>query len=374
LIAVLPSLAQVAFADVPPSAAPSPSRAQLSVVADPSCATRARVVEQVHARSPRIVFVEHEGDIPSLEVTIGGPPEADRVATLVVTWPDGRRSERRLTAASCTAALQALALLVAMTLDPGSVDSQAAPSAAPAGRDGVDEGSGTAPGAAPETGEAESTSEASADGTADPAAVRTPPPSTNEGPARTARAAETPVDAHAPHPLGVAHVAAGASAQLSSGPAPSVMPGMGVYARLSMNGAGLWAPAVQLQLTHLWASGLEQSDGDASFTLQSAALDLCPLGLTLPPLAAHACFASSLGRLTARGSRTYAPQTHGELWSSLGGRALLSVGLGGLVELQGGLGLTAPLRRYGFAFRPDVFHRVSRVCVEGHLGAGVRFP
>jgi hypothetical protein len=82
---------------------------------------------------------------------------------------------------------------------------------------------------------------------------------------------------------------------------------------------------------------------------------------------------ATFGRLTASGANSYSPQTHHEPWSSLGGRLLVAVGLGAWAELHGGLGLAAPLRRYRFAFRPDVFHRVPGRCLEGHLGAGVRF-
>jgi hypothetical protein len=76
----------------------------------------------------------------------------------------------------------------------------------------------------------------------------------------------------------------------------------------------------------------------------------------------------------ASGSNSYVPQSHSEPWVSLGGTLLLSLGLGPLVELQGGFGVASPLRRYDFAFRPAVFHRVPGLCLQGHLGAGVRIP
>ena len=153
------------------------------------------------------------------------------------------------------------------------------------------------------------------------------------------------------------------------------MPGAGVYARLALNGAGTWwAPALGLQLMHAWTNDLTEPGGDADFALDLAQLDICPLGVQLRPFSAHACAASALGRLSASGSNSYSPRDHHELWASFGGTLLLSVGLGTLAELQAGFGLIRPLRRYEFAFQPDVFHRVPALCLAGHFGVGVRFP
>jgi hypothetical protein len=147
-----------------------------------------------------------------------------------------------------------------------------------------------------------------------------------------------------------------------------------VYGRLALNGSGIWAPALQLELARTWTSNLAQAGGDADFAVESAALGLCPLGLQQPPVLAHACVSGTLGRLTASGSHSYRPRTEHELWSGVGPSLLLSIGLGRVFELHGGFALLAPLKRYRFAFRPDVFHQVPSVCPEGHLGAGVRFP
>jgi hypothetical protein len=152
------------------------------------------------------------------------------------------------------------------------------------------------------------------------------------------------------------------------------MPGGGLYARLAFNGSGLWAPALALQLVHAWVDGLAEPGGDADFAVDFAELDVCPLGVQLSPFAAQACLASAIGRLSASGLNSYAPQGHDELWASLGGALLFSLQLGAHFELQGGVGLDGPLRRYGFAFAPDVFHRVPKLCLEAHFGAGVRFP
>jgi hypothetical protein len=263
-----------------------------------------------------------------------------------------------------------LALLVAMTLDPAAFEAKPAPAAS--------EPAAESPTAASEAGEAVASAAATAAATTDPAASPTPAASAGDQASASgtpsARRASSNPPTDAPHPLGIAQLAAGVRAQLLSGATPRALPGLGIYARLAMNGSGWWAPALQLQLAYAWVDDLSESGGDADFSLASAALDICPLGLQRPPFWAHACFASSLGRLTASGSDTYAPRTRHELWASLGGRLLLTLELASWAELQGGFGLAAPLRRYRFAFSPEVFHRVPGVALEGHLGVGLRFP
>jgi hypothetical protein len=152
------------------------------------------------------------------------------------------------------------------------------------------------------------------------------------------------------------------------------MPGLGLYALLALSGPMPLHPAIELQLVRTWTSGLSQPSGDADFALEVARLDACPVGVRMASLAARACGSLTAGRLTASGSNSYLPQSHAEPWLSLGGTLLLSLGLGALIELQGGFAVTHPLRRYDFAFRPDVFHRVPELCLQGHLGAGVRIP
>jgi hypothetical protein len=152
------------------------------------------------------------------------------------------------------------------------------------------------------------------------------------------------------------------------------MPGFGLYARLALNGTQPWMPAIALQLARTWVDGLSEPGGEAAFALESARLAVCPLGFQLAAFSTFACGTGEVGRLIARGSRSYAPQTHREPWTSLGGTVLLSLGLGALAEVQAGFGVARPLRRDRFSFQPEVFHEVAGASLSAHLGAGVRFP
>ena len=57
---------------------------------------------------------------------IDAGPKGAVVAELTVVEPDGRRFARRLEAPSCAAATDALALVVAITLDPSAATAEAA--------------------------------------------------------------------------------------------------------------------------------------------------------------------------------------------------------------------------------------------------------
>ena len=114
-------------------AAPAAARAEASVArldvdAAPSCSTRDELIARVAARSTRIRFVSDGAGIPVMTARIDAGPKGTVVAELTVVEPDGRRFARRLEAPSCAAATDALALVVAITLDPSAATAEAAPS------------------------------------------------------------------------------------------------------------------------------------------------------------------------------------------------------------------------------------------------------
>ena len=100
------------------SAAAPANTARLEVDAAPGCSTRDELIARVAARSTRIRFVNDATGVPALTARIEAGPRGGVVAELIVEEPDGRRFARRLAAPSCAAATDAVALVVAITLDP----------------------------------------------------------------------------------------------------------------------------------------------------------------------------------------------------------------------------------------------------------------
>ena len=100
------------------SASAQANTARLEVEAAPGCSTRDELIARVVARSTRIRFVNDATGVPALTARIEAGPRGGVVAELIVVEPDGRKFARRLEAPSCAAATDAVALVVAITLDP----------------------------------------------------------------------------------------------------------------------------------------------------------------------------------------------------------------------------------------------------------------
>ena len=331
-------LSLIAVAAAAQETAPPSARGALSVEAPEHCATRDAIVARVAERSQRIELVNEDPLV--LRAVVQESTRNLVSAELHVTWPDGRTSLRRLNAPSCAEALDALALLITLTLDPSAALTPAE----------VEE---------------------------KPVIAEAPPATENESPesAPQPQAGPEPESEPSPtsEPFALSHVAFGLAAHGALGVAPHAMPGIGASALIAFRGHGLWTPLLQVRVTHAWASATEAA-GTADFQLDRADLVACVIGLRSEVLAARACIAGAIGRLQASGSETYDPNNHARLWLSAGGELLLSVELFGPLQLQAGAGLAVPLRRDRFAFAPRVFHRVAAAVPYGHLGLAVRFP
>jgi hypothetical protein len=319
------------------------ARVALSVDAPEDCATRESIAAAVRTRGAGIDLAPTAA--LALHVALQRASDTAVSAELRVVWPDGRRSERSLSAPNCVEAADALALLIALTLDPASARARPSP----------------APQSAP------------------PAAD--PPGTQARDPAPASRAAPPlPADEPAPEevmadagPFAFSHFALGLAAQGSLGPAPRVMPGAAFIAHVAWRGAGLWTPLLQVRVARSWL-GVERAAGRGDFELDAAHAAACVIGLRGEALAGRACASGAIGSLRARGSDTYDPKAHARLWLSAGAELLLTAELIGPLEAQLGAGFSVPFYRHRFAFAPAVFHRVAPIAGYGHLGLLLRFP
>jgi hypothetical protein len=355
--------------------------ARLEVQALPGCTTREELAARVAARSRRIHFDDAEATGPTVRAVIAHAPHG-AVGELVIVQPDGKSSSRRLSAPSCEEATDAIALIIALTLDPMSVSASASPPPAP-GRPGA----APLPLASPSTGSTPPPSSANEPGRNPPEAAparRTAPVPSVETPNRNKQTAppapsddrEPSVVASPPAPPVAAQsrFGGGVTAQELFGLVPGALPGLGIYLIAALDREALWSPAVVVAGTHAWSGGLLEPGGTASFTLEAVTLDACALRLHLAPFEARACGTALYGRLGATGSETYSPATASRPFAAAGGAVLLSLELGRLFELSGRFGATASLIRDSFAFTPAVFHRTAAVTIAAGLGLGVRFP
>ncbi|HEY6475514.1 MAG TPA: hypothetical protein VI456_02970 [Polyangia bacterium] len=348
---------------------PVTAGARLEVRAPPDCTTREELAARVAARSRRIRF-DDDAPGPTLRAIIAPGPRGGAVGELQISEPGGRTATRRIFAPSCAQATDAIALIIALTLDPTSAAS--ATSASPS---------------------------APATPTPPPGPLETPPAPNAPAPAPTGEASgrSTAPLSETPHPRAPARVVAppadeasavvvaspvaarhrfegGVAGEVVSGPAPAALPGLAVYLLAALDRDALWSPAAIVRGTHAWTNGLVEPGGTAAFTLDAVTLDACLLRLAGSTFEARACASGLYGRLAATGTQTYSPATASRPYAAAGGAVVLSAAIGQLLEISGRIGGGASLVRDSFAFSPTVFHRTAAGTLAASLGIGLRFP
>jgi hypothetical protein len=312
VIAVVVAASSVSAAAAPEQ--PEPPPAHLAVVAPPGCATFEELEARVAQRSALIRFSREPGAGLALRVAIVSQPTGTVIATLQIAGADGSRAERRLGAASCGEALDALALMIAVLLEPH--------------------------------------------------ALVAPPP------------LAPPIEIAAPAPRRWG-IGLGAEAHTIVGPMPQAAPGVAVGVAVAPEpgtGHRFWSPAARLRWAHDWLGEWQAPGGVADFTLDSLELDICPVALGIAGFAARACAAGLGSRIVAHGSQTFSPETHVEYLMAAGAAVWLALRVAPHVALEGSLVGGASLQRDTFAFRPAAFYRVAPITLAGSLGLGVTFP
>jgi hypothetical protein len=333
------------------------TRARLEVRAGAECMSRTDLVARVASRSPRILFVD---DAPiAAQVSLTSSRPGNVIAELILAAAGAEQTPRRFVARSCDEAADAIAVIIAVTLDP-TLKRRSAADLEQGGARPTD--ATTAPPAPTAPGDGAAPPAAKPDDQPARAKEPTPPP-TVEAPA-------------ASRPPGGPALQVGVSlaGQTIFGPAPAVMPGVAVYGMAALDREGLWAPALFIGATHVWRGSLSQPGGAASFTLDAASLDACPLRLVLARLAARPCASALVGRMASSGTETDAPSSFARPFAAVGAAVSAGFGLGSRVEIALRLGIGWTLTRDSYELGTTVFHRAERLTTSASLGIGARWP
>ena len=337
------------------------SSARLTVHTDPGCTSRDDIAARVTARSSRIHFVEGDSAL-SVEATFGASPSgAVAVALVVAGQPAGKAMSRRFSARSCSDAADAAALIIAVTLDPTS-GNQSRPATAVSASDARSSGAGD--GDARENRPTRPNADAAAK-----VAEQAASPEKRPAPPASAVAEAQPSLPVATRRRASLHL----MGQMVFGPAPAVMPGVGLYAMAALDRDGLWSPAVVLGAMHAWRSGFDEAGGTAAFALDAASLDACGIRVRVTVLEGRACASARVGRLLATGSATAAGTSEARLFATAGGTAIITGQLGATLELAARIGAGATLVRDWYLFGTNEFHRAARVTVDATFGLGLRW-
>ena len=359
-IVALANLLAMAGVGIPDTSAQAPiARARLELRAPSACPGSADLIARVMARSPRIQFVEDSGAVGvRATFTVARGVSAE----LVLVESGVARTQRRLVTRTCAEAADAVALIIAVALDPVWVQEHAT---------AADSASDTA--GSPDRTSAVSTASqgTSRSGVAEKPSAKEPerssPPPQIPIPVPTAADSTSTSEPRAQPRAGVY-----LAGQTLWGPAPAVMPGVAVVAVAALDRDALWSPAIALGMLHAWRSDLAEPGGRASFSLDAATIDACALRVRASIVEVRACAAALLGRLSASGSDTNNPATIPKFFAAAGPAGILTVELGSKVELFARIGTGVTLWRDSFEFATTVFHTASRFTTSANVGVGLR--
>lgn len=333
------------------------ARARLELRAPSTCTGPADLVARVAARSPRIEFV---GDSAAVGVRATFSVARGVSAELELVEAGVARTQRRLVTRTCAEAADAVALMIAVALDPVWVNEHRTPAASEAD---------TAP--ARTSGLSTEPQGTSRSGLA--AKPNAKEPGQSSPPPQIPRSVPAAVDATA---TSTTRAQPSASVYLAGqtlwGPAPATMPGIVAYAVAALDRDSLWSPAIALGMLHAWRNDLPEPGGSASFSLYAATVDACVLRVRASTVGVRACATALLGRLSARGSDTDVPATVAHFFAAVGAAGVLSMGLGSRVELSARIGTGLALWRDSYEFATTVFHSTSRFTTSASVGVGLR--
>ncbi|MFZ5891925.1 MAG: hypothetical protein ACOY0T_12795 [Myxococcota bacterium] len=349
--------------------APNPAL-HLEVDAEPSCTSSADLSERISIRSPRVQFRTDAGALLA-RARFTTLQSGNVLGELTLVKAGSEPSQRRVVARSCTQAADAMALIIAVTVDPTVVSD--ARSAKP----------GTIDGSSPSvSGDRGATSKDAAgqpksrDAEGQPKRSEAQPKrsESERGEVADALPAESSESsASSTRVSALPRFGAHVSGLTLVGVSPEWMPGVSLDAMAGLDREALWSPAVVLGFTHAARSGLEKRGGTAAFTLDAASLDLCPFRVALAPIEGRACAAVFVGRLSARGSSTSnAPGTVSRPFVATGASAIMAGRVHPLIELWARASVGVNLVRDSFEFAPFIFHTVAPVTVSASVGIGLR--
>lgn len=399
------SIASTAALAAPPPRVPARLSWGASV-----CGDARGFASRVLKRTRAVRFVER-GEALTVHLSIA--PEGSGLDATVSLISKGREPiVRHIASPDCDDALDALALVVAISLEARSREvfrraprRSSAPRARPAPPPASPVPTPTravpllepvapAPGALPATEAASpATSDdavlpaVAAEGSASPAAASAPVAEAARGPVVVT--AEPPalvgVEALVPpsEPRASERLAfaSGVSAQLLVGAAPEALIGAQLWARARWERGSAWSPELGLSIAHQRRDGFDDAAGQADFALTSTSLDVCPVRLGSAAWHVQPCVAGALGQLESEGRATFLPGRARRPWATLGGNIQL-VARVAVLEIRGSFGVARPFVRDAFHFGPscesasceaDIFHRVEAAVWLAALGAGVNF-
>ncbi len=348
------------------------------------CGDAEGFASRVSKRSPRVRFVERSAQV---RVLLSISPEGPALAARVRLEGTGRPAlDRHILSPDCDDALDALALVVAITLEGWPAPQRRhsplrqAPRRVPLAPPATEIPGAGAPAEPPVTLE-------TLPAPSEPAVVPEPSPTPSEpraappvvSPPKSSSPADAPPEppvASQPVPSeppdeSVENASDGPALRLSAalvvqmlaGVAPAPIAGGGLFLRATWDGEGLFSPEIGVGYTHHRRAGFRETEGEATFALDSGTLEFCPLRIGSAEIALRPCAIGALGRLTASAERTFEGGSRTRPWATAGG-GLVGSARWGVFDFRLVGAFSAPFVRDSFRFGTEE-------CVESSCGSNV---
>jgi len=336
---------------------------RLEYRASVGCDDEQRFMAAVRARAPRARLARSDEPARVFQIDIEQGAKGTR-ARLTIREPSGQRTVRDLETKDCREAVDALALIAALAVDPQAV----AASTANAQRGTESKSSGAAP---PSPG-AEPASTAAARSEAPRSELVPPAPTQTTIQTRDVPVATTEAGAIAARSwMWAATVAASGR----GGVAPGLLYGGRVGVGLNRIANGGWSPGLRLAGEFATNTGFAVEGGVATFAYAAGSLELCPLRVPASGrFGARPCGTSDLGIVYGRGSEVPNARSASRLWWSVGGLLRLEWLLSARIGVELDIGCTFPVWRDRFRFDPRLIYEVAQASGVAALGVSMHFP
>lgn len=305
---------------------------QLEYIVPSQCAGQSYFVDRVRSRSERIQIEPLAKK--RLEIRIQGR-EKTWIGRASFLESNQEALSRVISAQSCDEVIDGLALVTVMVLDPEAIQHTSS---------------------------------------------STLPTSTPSAPIPAARAPEElpekkPVPVVNSQPDLPSHIGFGAQAILSaiSGPTPGLTWGWGASAHVDWIRPSPWSPRLRVGLIRFARDAYLARGGTANFSMNEIYLVLCPYSAGYQNLHVHPCVAGGYGSLSAKGTRTFVPETETHTWAEADLELEFDWNPIWHLELFFAPAVGLALKRYSFGFVPYEFHTVPPVILSGVAGLGLQF-
>lgn len=297
------------------------------------CSSSEDFAARVGRRSRRIHLVSDASGRRSLVVEIQQASSGSALrGTVTVVEPDGATRTRRLKAASCEEAVEALSLIATVTLDPDAMTGGPPPEAPP------------------------------------PKPVP-PKPNPPSPPPK-----KPPPGVHRAPPDEPYRFSFGLAGALLLEMAPQPVPGATATAAFEINPGRIASPFWRLSLTHAQRRRVAAPGGAASFAFTLPTLDACPVRLGPRALGVRPCAFVTLGLLRAWGEDALQNETYSRVYGAAGVAAWVGWRVSEAFEIIADGRVSAPFRRDEFAFDHSVFFRTPTPGFSVGLGVAGGFP